>query len=71
MMYFVGNKPGYFPYAKGPIRYVAARSLDALMTARQVESILRHLGFTQDEQRAFWGDVQEYRDYGADIQRRL
>jgi hypothetical protein len=49
MMYFVGNKPGYFPYAKGPIYYLKGRPMDSPIPAVQIRAILHHLEVTEAE----------------------
>jgi hypothetical protein len=61
MMYFVGNRSeaAYFPYAKGPIYYLAARPLDALIPAPQIAKILRHLEFEDEKVAAFWSIREE------------
>jgi hypothetical protein len=48
MMYFVGDKPGHFPFRNGPVLYLKARDLDDVLPAFQIRSILRHLEISEE-----------------------
>ncbi len=57
MMYFGGNTPGVFPYARGPVYYLVARTLNAIIPAAQIRTILRHLKVAPE---MFWG-IEDHR----------
>ena len=54
LMYFMGNKQGYFPFRNGPVCYVKARELDAILPGKQIVNILNRLEMTEQEFNQFW-----------------
>ena len=59
MMYFIGSEEGeaFFPYAKGPVRYIQTYADNDILPVKQIHSIIK---FLKIERAQFWS-VQDHK----------
>jgi len=57
-VWIFGKQPGPFPFAKGPMYPMKARSDDDLIPGRMVEKILKHLELDGRDCAMFWDIIE-------------